>query len=368
MFFLGLSAVSVRVIVGCVYFSCGRLELQSLFKMSSENIICTVCKKLEADSNKLITCMYCFSNAHLKCRGIIGSASCRIRGTMYFCTPNCSEIYKRIIDMQNDKTSMVASLTSEIKLAVSAEMHNMRSEFKSIASAIESSQEFLSSKFDSIVSDFNGLKAENENLKKEIHNLRKIQSSIIDTVNKLEMQVNKVHVETATNNVMFLGLPSVPNENTVELVRATCKCVGVDVDASSIVSASRFSSNKAGSSLVPIKVVFKDRPIKELLLAKKKMLGKLSSTTVNDRLLLNGRPTNITIRDELPPLSLEMLRELRGSQERLNIKFIWTGRGGTILLKRDEHAQLEIIKNRSDVNRILGRNINSNASPRNREH
>lgn len=346
-----------------------QLLLQSLFKMNSEVIICTVCTQQEVDPKKLITCMYCFASVHLKCRGIMGSAIHRIRETMYFCTPNCSEIYKRIIDMQSNKTSMIASLTSEIKLAVSnavsAEMHNIRSEVKSITSAIESSQEFLSSKFDGIVSDFNELKVENEKLKKELDNLRQNQSSMIDTVNKLEMHVDKVYKETATNNVMFLGLPSFPNENTVELVRATCKCVGVDVDPTSIVSASRFPSNKVGSSLVPIKVAFKDRSVKELLLTKKKALGKLSSTTVNDRLLLNGKPTNITIRDELTPLSLEMLHELRESQERLNIKYIWAGRGGTVLLKKDEHAKLEIIKNRSDVNRILGRFMNSKISPRN---
>lgn len=127
---------------------------------------CVVCKKAEKDTSKLITCMYCFSEAHYKCRNIVGTAARRIKDSLYFCSQDCSCIYKRIMDMQDQKSSLINSLAVELKAAVShavsQEMSNVRCEVKQVTTAIEKSQEFLSAKFDSIVTDFQALKMENE--------------------------------------------------------------------------------------------------------------------------------------------------------------------------------------------------------------
>ncbi|XP_058826697.1 uncharacterized protein LOC131686757 [Topomyia yanbarensis] len=324
--------------------------------MDTDDVICVECKKRETDSNKLVTCLYCFKSAHYKCRNIIGNAVRRVKENMYFCTPNCSDIYKKIIEMKTNKSDIVAALGSELKItvasAVACEMQNLRAEFKSITSAIENSQDFLSTKFDSIVSDFRDLKSENEALKQEISSLRKKQSCLYENVNKLEMNLDKTVRDNVSNNAIFLGVPFLCNENTVELVMKIAHCIGANLDRSSVVSAERLSpGKKATNSLVPIKVVFTDRTVKEILFTKKKEFGRLISTSIDDSLVINGKPTNVAIRDELTPLCLELLNEMRERQEFLNIKYVWSGRG-VVLVKKNEKAKPEIIRNRNDLNRI----------------
>lgn len=137
--------------------------------MESEVACCVVCRKNETDPKKFVTCMYCFSIAHFKCRNITGSAVSKMRTAMYFCTVNCSDIYKRIMEVQDKRSSMIDTLASELKATVASivtqQMVNVKSEVRLVTAAIENSQDFLSAKFDNIVSEFKNLEAENERLK-----------------------------------------------------------------------------------------------------------------------------------------------------------------------------------------------------------
>lgn len=243
--------------------------------METDEIYCVECKKQETDPSKLVTCLYCFGSAHFKCRNIIGNAIQRVRKSMYFCSPNCTEIYKRIVEMQNNKTDMISALSAELRSTisntVSAEMSKVRSEVQSITTAIESSQDFLSAKFDNIVSDFKDLKSENEQLKHEMYGLKKTQTSLTGIVHTLEVNVDRENKIAVSNNAMILGLPSVSNENVIDLVHKTVECVGAKLNMDSKVSTDRlFTSSKFKNSISPIRVVFKTNNDKELVFAKKK--------------------------------------------------------------------------------------------------
>lgn len=240
-----------------------------------DETICVICNKTEGDPNKIITCMYCFSSAHFHCKKIIGSAINRIKATLYFCSPNCSEIYRKIMQIQNDKDSVLSSISTDLKNTVqnivSAEMSDVRSEVRSFTTAIESSQEFLSSKFDSILSEFKDLKIENANLKQEIQNLKKTQASLTGIVHKLETNVDKTKKDTIANNVIFLGLPSFVNESVPEIINKVLVKLGVTLPTGEIISAERLFSNKKNSNpIIPIRVVFRSNIHKELLFAKKR--------------------------------------------------------------------------------------------------
>lgn len=328
--------------------------------MDSECAICVECKKPEKDASKILTCMYCFSEAHYKCRNITGNAARRIKEKMYFCSHNCSSIYQRIIEMQNHKTSIVESLAVELKgavaNAVSQEIQNFRCEVKQITTAIEKSQDFLSSKFDGIVTDFQELKKENESLKHEIHKLKNNQQTLSKTVNKLEHQVDKSSREKNCNNAVVLGVPFVPDENTEEIVQKMISGFGVAANFDGISSATRINAkNRPKNSLVPIRVVFKDENAKEMVFTKKKECGKLLSSSIDPCYTINGKPTTVTMRDELTPLSLELLTEMRGYQDKLQLKYVWSSRGGNVLIKKNENSKPEIIKNRDDLNELVNR-------------
>lgn len=335
--------------------------------MDNENI-CTVCQKKENDANKIVTCLYCFASAHLKCKNIIGNACRRVREKPYFCTPDCAEIYQRIIEMSNNKQSMIEALTTELKSivahAVSSEMLNFRSEIRLITTAIENSQEFLSTKFDAISDEFNRLKLENDDLKLEILRLKKSYSALTETVHKLELNTDKTSRIMNEKNAVFMGIPITHNENTTQLIEKAIQVLGVQLQSGSIKTAFRISSkNTSNKALVPIKVVFNELNDKENVFEKKRQNGKLLSTAIDPSLLLNGRPTTVSIRDELTPLSSELLRELRESQEVLKIKYVWPGRNGAILVKKGEGDRPDVIRSRDDLSKFMTKFLNTVMTP-----
>lgn len=334
--------------------------------MEGEDSICVECKKTEKDVSKLVTCMYCFSEAHYKCRNLVGNALRRIKDRMYFCSHNCSSIYQRITEMQNQKSSIVETLAAELKgavsNAVSQEMKNFKNEVQLITAAIEKSQEFLSEKFDAIVTDFKELKRENVELKLEIDRLKHTQHAMSKIVHKLEHNVDISARQANCNRAIVLGVPFFPDENTLEIVRKVTTCYGLSIDTDAIMSAERLGGkNKTNFALIPIRVTFRDGNTKEVVFAKKKELGKLLSSSVNERYVINGKPTTITMRDELTPLSLELLSAMREHQEKLSIKYVWSSRGGNILVKKNEHSKPEMIKTRDDLYELINRY--SNKSP-----
>lgn len=280
-----------------------------------------------------------------------------MKANMYFCTTNCSEIYKRIVEMQTSRSSMNSALISELKETVSSavadQMVNVKAEVRSVTAAIEKSQEFLSAKFDDIVSDFKDLKAENECLKQRINELTSSQSKMTNFVHQLEANVDKSDRRAVSKNAVLLGLPCVANENVMNIVIKTIAHVGVQLQQDSIVSASRlFVSNKP-NVVIPIQIVFNDVNVKEMVMSRKKHFGKILSTNIDECFLVNGMPTNVSLRDELTPLSLELLRKMRESQEKLKIRFVWPGRGGGILVKKDENSKPDLVKTREDLQNVI---------------
>lgn len=335
---------------------------------NSDVVFCVECKKKENDSSKLTTCMYCFASAHYKCRNIIGTAVRKVKENMYFCSPKCSDIYKKIIEMQSARTAMIDELNSELRKTVtsvvSAQLQVVKTDVDTIVRAIEDSQQFLSAKFDGIVNDVQSLKEDNDLLKAEVADLRKSQSSLSTLVYKLESNCDKTNKESLSNNAVVLGIPVQSKENVPELISKVAKCIGADVPAPSLLSASRVTtSSSALNKLVPIRITFEDKAVKESFFSKKREFGRLLSSSIDQSMVLNGKPTNIAVRDELTPLSLELLHEMRNQQKKLNLKYVWAGRDGIILVKKDENSKPTIIRNRNDLSNFINENSsNSSAS------
>lgn len=321
-------------------------------------LTCSECMKEENDLNKLITCLYCFSSVHFKCRNISGSAIRKLKQSMYFCSAKCSDMYKKIISMQNNQTLMIDSLGSELKKSiytiVSNQMNEVKNEVSSITKAIEDSQQFLSSKFDDIVYDFQILKAENGHLRSEVDALKKELSALKSFSHNLEYCVDNSNKQSLLNNAMIHGVPIQSNEEVTNIVAKVADCIGAELPTEALISVSRVSP---ASSIVgryaPIRVVFRSKAVKESFLTKKQKYGKLSSSAIDQSMVVNGKPTNIVIRDELTPFSLELLHEMRSVQKNLNLKYVWAGRDGVILVKKEETSKLIIVKNRNDIKKLV---------------
>lgn len=320
--------------------------------------VCTICTKKDTDGSSFLTCMYCFSSSHFECKNIFGNAVRRVKENDYFCSSDCSAIYQRIVMMQNSNNSMMSSFAAEMKAVISAsvanEMRSLKTEVNQIIASIERSQEFLSSKFDEIVTEFRDLKLENEKLKSEIDRLKNSHSQLKDEVHKLEANVDKTDKAALSNNSVLWGIPTAPGENVLNLVEKFFDCLGLEENMKFVTSAERiFGNTKSNNTIVPIRIVFCDKGSKEDVLDRKKQFGKLLSTAIDEKFVLNGKALNVTIRDELSPLSLELLKELRESQDLLNMKYIWTGRGGVVMVKKLDDSKPELVKTRSDLGRLM---------------
>lgn len=329
----------------------------------NEGLSCGLCSNTEHDQNKLLICLYCFAAVHLDCKGIKGVAASRVRKNPYFCSAKCSEIYKRIIDMQHNEKSFFSSISNKLNATVASvvndQMREVKTEVKSITSAIEASQNFLSEKFEKISSDFSNLKSENEKLKTEVNELKLSQRSLSTTVSTLEMNFDKINKESVSKNIVLLGMPSSPNENVTDLSLKTFKQIGANISADSIVSASRFFTRAANkgktitNTPIPIRIVFKDAAVKDMILDKKSEYGQLVSTAIDRSLVMNGNGSRIAIREELTAFSQNLLKEMRESQSSLKIKYVWPGRNGIILIKKDDDSKIDKISNREDLFRII---------------
>lgn len=332
----------------------------------TDNIRCVICKKTELDQTKIITCLYCFSASHYSCRNIYTYQIARVRENPFFCTTQCSEIYSRIINMQQNQKSIVTELgqqlstqlnsvvTDAVAKQISGTKGEIIAEVKGITAAVEASQNFLSDKFDSFESNLSDLKTENERLKLELNQLKKAHSSLANTVNSLEANVDKTDKKAVSNNAIVFGLPSQPGENVPELIKKTFEQIGAGVQQGSILSATRLyeSHSKNNNNIVPIRVTFNNQTAKDLIFTKKRDYGVLQSSTIHSSLLSNGNPSNVVFRDEMTPLALELFKTMQQVQKELNIKYVWGGRGGVILVKKDENAKIEKVVNRNDISRI----------------
>ena len=85
---------------------------------------------------------------------------------------------------------------------------------------------------------------------------------------------------------------------------------------------------------------------------KKTEHGQLLSTSIDRSLLMNGNGSRVAIREELTAFSQNLLKQMRESQKLLKIKYVWPGRNGVILVKRDDGSSTEKISNRDDLVRI----------------
>lgn len=335
---------------------------------TDDSVTCCVCSESETDLSTVITCMYCFTSSHWRCRGITNKAAVRMREKPYFCSTNCADIYKRIVEMQRNDKSLLSSISSQLNASVTkvveAQMKQVKAEVKSITTAVESSQNFLSEKFDKIVTDFNEIKSDNTRINLEVDHLKSSHSTLAETVYKLESSVDKTNRSALACNTIILGLPSSANENIGNVVNKTFRCIGVDLSSVSFQASRLYTKPKNNNVVVPIRVTFDDIKMKDYVLDKKREFGQLKSTMVEKSLLLNGNACNVAIREEMTPLGLELLKEMRDKQNSLNIKFVWPGRGGAVLVKKNDDSTTEKISSRDDLNKLITRYTKNNPSQR----
>lgn len=234
----------------------------------------------------------------------------------------------------------------------------MRQESMSCCKDLVASQQFLSGKFDQMIDamqilkdEVKQLRAENDRLKTSIKSLSQNAQSITNAVCRAEQDLDSHCRSQLATNAIVLGIPRNPQEDTAIILHKLCDSLDCPEVKNEIVSCKRIVGHQFENS--PIKVSFRSIRGKELLMQRKKDLGAMDTSMIKGISGLKGRNRKVVIRDELSPLSMRLLQELRSLQERLGLRFVWPGRNGAIMIRKTEHSKAIPIHSREDIQRLL---------------
>lgn len=76
--------------------------------------------------------------------------------------------------------------------------------------------------------------------------------------------------------------------------------------------------------------------------------------------------SKIILRDELTAYGLKLFKEVRDVQDHLDIKFVWPGRNGVILTRKEEGLKIEMVRSRKDMEKLrnisMKRKLNNSGS------
>lgn len=299
--------------------------------MSEESAVCVICGLEEKDPRKVIECVYCHKSEHFKCKNVIGNAVRKLREQTYFCSSECNNIYQQSIRNLAVESQVLKDLQS-----VLSEVRESRSELQAVKSTvgeIEKFQNFLSEKLDSLLGEIKLVKDEQSMMKKDVQHLRGKQQATSDSVDQLELEVDRLKRASFSKNAVLLGIPMKRNECVETVVCKVAAAVGCKLPNGAIVESKRLTNRDPlhnDGKVPPIKVCFAEERFKEELFSKKKIHGSLLASTVDP--LFATSTAKIIMRDELTSYGMELLKEVREIQDLTDIKFVWPGRNGAILI------------------------------------
>lgn len=235
---------------------------------------------------------------------------------------------------------------------------SLRKESSNCLKDVVASQQFLSNKFEEMLghmkllqSELQVLRTENHCLKQSIKTLSENAKSIQKVVRQAEQDIDCHQRSELASNAIILGIPRTAQENTDDVVLKTCEALGYTTAKNDMVSCSRLRSSR--SEMSPIRVTFKSARCKEMLMDRKKSYGTLNVSAIQIPKLPTGTQGRIVIRDDLSPLSLRLLQEIRGLQADLDLRYVWPGRNGAIMVRKTEKSKAIQIQSRHDLQKLL---------------
>lgn len=362
------------------------IELLKLEMLEEDNVVCFICGKPEENLERTIECVQCAKSVHFRCKNLRGNAVLKARKRPFYCSVECADMFART----TRDTSGYDQIIGEIKLLAQSvreskqESAHLRLAFEQSAhkidalvktsKAIEESQEFLSKQFDVLQKDFDGfkrqlggLKVENERMRAEIGSWKNEQHIVSSRVDQLELELDRVNRGMVSCNAVILGIPMLEDENPKALVIGIGSVIGSVLDDNSITSARRLLGKNRTNQGAPILVSFGSAAIKEKLFEMKRAHGPLELSKLSDS--FRGSTSRVVIRDELTAFGRALYQEAKELQSSMGYKYVWPGRNGKILIKRQDGGKIEEISCRKQIEDLKKNsakrslNTSSNMSP-----
>lgn len=334
---------------------------------------CYVCGNREVNAERLIECVVCKRFVHFKCKRIFGFSINTVKAKPYLCSSECKNMQST--GGNEEVLKEIRALTESVQASIKETAYvrgalvQMQEQMKVIADtnkSIEESQNFISKEFEV-------LKANLEAYKQEVHELKqgnsKVQECVSDLyaknhelstrVDQLELELDRVNRARLTKNVVIMGLPTCENENTLALVRTMCGALGFVCGEKDVLQARRLVSKKEAKGHPPILATFNTENDKEKLFEKKRNHGVLLASAVAN--VFAGSTSRVTIRDEMTAFGRQLLQEVKEMQSFLNLKYVWPGRDGKVLIRRQEGSKVEQVSCKSQL-QLLSKTTNKRAA------
>lgn len=121
-----------------------------------------------------------------------------------------------------------------------ASIHDLNKRFDEI----EKSQKFLSSQYDTVLSAVQNLKKSNQGMEKRVQQIEQDIDNLNNNGFDIEVKLDELEQYTRRDCLEITGIPIVPNDNPVLLVREMSEVMGVDLDVNDISIAHRLPPTK----------------------------------------------------------------------------------------------------------------------------
>lgn len=227
----------------------------------------------------------------------------------------------------------------------------------SFTDQISASQQFMSSKFDTILDDFAELcnevrllKRDNVELRKTVAQLERQLESHSCTVHRQGKLLDDFSRESVSCNAIVTGIPRVPHEETAKLIEKTFSVVSPHIDMKQVKHCERLSVTKSHHETPPIRVVFNNVDAKRKFVKAKIEYGRLRVGSITR---CHGRADQVvSVRNELSPLKIELLNELKHSQHAIGFSYVWASTAGDILVRFNKSSKPIVIRTRADFHKL----------------
>ena len=215
---------------------------------------------------------------------------------------------------------------------------------------LKTSVNFLNEMFEEMKKENKEMKEEMQSIKRENEAFKKeIELAKATSVNAT-IKVNEMDNYLRLNNVELHGIPGASNENVDRIALGVLKIVEPSLVEGDIEMVKRLKSinNKDGSlrATNPILVKFKSREKRVAVISNRRKLAGVDFRRIN----LNT--SSVFINDNLSSFSKALFYKANLLKKEKNWKYLWTS-NGNILLKKHESAQAVMIRDESDLEKLL---------------
>lgn len=194
---------------------------------------------------------------------------------------------------------------------------------------IRSSLQYMSDKYDEVLKDIEQCKKNDVEQRKEINKLRTENAFLNRSVEKANIQLNRLDQYHRRENIEIHGLEMKNNENIPNIIGNLANCLNIPYSTDMVIAAHRLKNNKKSQRPPAIIIRFANRNISEMWIKKKKT-GVMSRNIIE-----NGSSSVIYVNENLTPMNKELFWNARVKAKKLKFKYVWV-KNGVVFMKRDD--------------------------------